>query len=495
MQSLIHIENGVARMPQWQLKGPVTLDMCDGEQIAIVGDNGSGKTLLAANITGAHPLYPGQIAYDVTPSESSMVSDNLRYITFKDCYGGDSERTYFLQQRWNQQEIDENTPTTGALLEKEFLLTGPDTSARREFQHNLYKLLHLEHLLDKYIILLSSGELRKFKLACALFCNPRVLMIDNPYIGLDIETRQVLTEVLIGVIASRPLLVILLLSRSDEIPPFITHVIPVKEGVVGQKISLRDYKSQTASHAPISLENHTIQVLSSLVTATPQSIVSGEILRMHDVTVRYGRRTVLQSLSWVVHSGEHWLLTGRNGSGKSTLLSLICADNPQAYACDISLFGQRRGSGESIWDIKHHIGYVSPEMHRAYRYDMTALQVVASGLKDTIGLYTRITDEERETCKKWMDVFRISHLATHRFTYLSDGEQRMILLTRAFVKSPALLILDEPFHGLDNNNREWAMLIIDAYCSMPHHTLIMVTHFKDECPHVIDHYKELEIQY
>lgn len=492
MQSVIRIENGMARMPQWQLKSPVTLDIHDGEQIAIVGDNGSGKSMLAAMITGAHPLFPDQIFYDFAPSKSTMVSDNIRYITFKDCYGGDSERTYFLQQRWNQQEIDENTPTAGALLEKEFLLTGEDTTERREFQLYIYRLLQIEHLLDKYIILLSSGELRKFKLACALFCRPRVLMIDNPYIGLDTETRQVVTDMLQTITTSGSLQLILLLSRADEIPPFITHVIPVEAGVIKKKMPLSDYRSTAQQLAPSSLDAHTLQLLTSLVPAVSHPCVSDEVVRMNDVTVRYGARTILQSLNWVVHNGEHWLLTGRNGSGKSTLLSLICADNPQAYACDISLFGRQRGSGESIWDIKRHIGYVSPEMHRAYRYDMTALQVVASGLKDSVGLYTRITDDEADISMQWMEVFRISQLAKRRFTYLSDGEQRMILLARAFVKSPTLVILDEPFHGLDLTHRQWAMSVIDAYCSMPGHTLIMVTHFQDECPHVIDHHKELQ---
>ena len=142
-------------------------------------------------------------------------------------------------------------------------------------------------------------------------------------------------------------------------------------------------------------------------------------------------------------------MSGDNGSGKSTLLSLVCADNPQAYACDISLFGHKRGSGESIWDIKRHIGYVSPEMHRSYKQNIPAIQIVASGLKDTIGLYVRPNEAEREQCRKWLEVFGIGHLADRKFMEMSSGEQRLVLVARAFVKEPDLLILDEPLHGLD----------------------------------------------
>ena len=93
---------------------------------------------------------------------------------------------------------------------------------------------------------------------------------------------------------------------------------------------------------------------------------SEEVVKLNKVSIRYGDRTILKELDWTVRRGEKWALSGENGAGKSTLLSLVCADNPQSYACDISLFGRKRGTGESIWEIKKHIGYVSPEMHRAY---------------------------------------------------------------------------------------------------------------------------------
>lgn len=192
-------------------------------------------------------------------------------------------------------------------------------------------------------------------------------------------------------------------------------------------------------------------------------------------------------LDWSVNRGEKWALSGENGAGKSTLLSLICADNPQSYACDITLFGYKRGSGESIWDIKKHIGYVSPEMHRSYLKNLPAIEIVASGLHDSIGLYKKVKDEDLQICEWWMDIFGVKELKDRSFLQLSSGEQRMILLVRAFVKDPELLVLDEPLHGLDLYNRRLVKDIIETFCQRPSKTLVMVTHYEEELPDCIDH--------
>ena len=216
-----------------------------------------------------------------------------------------------------------------------------------------------------------------------------------------------------------------------------------------------------------------------------------EVAKLNNVSIRYGERTILKDLNWTVLNGEHWALGGQNGAGKSTLLSLICADNPQSYACDIAIFGNKRGSGESIWDIKKHIGYVSPEMHRAYQKDLPAIRIVTSGLKDSVGLYVKPNAQETETCRFWMDIFGLEGLEDKTFLKLSSGEQRLVLLARAFVKDPELLILDEPLHGLDNNNRRLVKDIIDTFMQRKNKTLIMVTHYKEELPSCIDHHLTL----
>jgi molybdate transport system ATP-binding protein len=192
-----------------------------------------------------------------------------------------------------------------------------------------------------------------------------------------------------------------------------------------------------------------------------------------------------------VQSGEKWALSGENGTGKSTLLSLVCADNPQSYACHIDLFGRRRGTGESIWEIKKRIGYVSPEMHRAYLRPLPAIDIVASGLHDSVGLYRKNTGEQAAACEFWMDIFGVGHLKDVSFLQLSSGEQRLVLLARAFVKDPDLLVLDEPLHGLDMHNRRLAKDVIEAFCHRKGKTLIMVTHYQEDWPSVITHHLSL----
>ena len=475
----IEIINGRTKNPEWSLAEPVNFSLDEGEHIAIIGRNGSGKSMLVDMITGRHPLYPDMIKYAFEEPYN-----NIKHITFRDTYGGDNDRTYFLQQRWNQMEIDEETPTVGRKLEEAFLLAGEDTPKRREFQKHIYELFHLDNLLDKYIILLSSGELRKYKLAANLFSKPKVLIIENPFIGLDAETRDQVKELLKMLTEEQDMQIILVLSKMDEIPDFITRVIKLDNLRFVSEIKVKtDFQIE---HCP-----HAIQVQhESTIPPIPQLVIM-----FNHVTIQYGERTILKDLDWVVLKGEHWALSGQNGSGKSTLLSLVCADNPQSYACNISLFGHQRGSGESIWDIKKHIGYVSPEMHRSYKQNIPALQIVASGLKDTIGLYFTPTQQEKNQCLEWMDVFGIKHLADRKFLEMSSGEQRLVLLARAFVKSPDLLILDEPLHGLDLCNRNMVKAIVDRYMfDDPDRTLIYVTHYENELPNCIDNSLYLERQ-
>ena len=486
----IEIINARTKKPEWSMAEPVNFSLDEGEHIAITGRNGAGKSMFVDIITGRHPAFPGMVRYAFDEPYN-----NIKHITFRDTYGGDNDRTYFLQQRWNQMEIDEETPTVGSKLEEAYQLAGEDTPERRTLQQHIYELFHLEPLLDKYIILLSSGELRKYKLAASLFTNPRVLIMENPFIGLDAQTRDQLKDLLAMLAKERGLQIILVLAKTDEIPDFITHLVEVKEMRVMPKVAHRGSSCipSVASGKAERLCNPVAEAPYSQQGQSPCAIAAPEeIIKFNKVSIRYGERTILKDLDWTVKKGEHWSLSGQNGSGKSTLLSLVCADNPQSYACDISLFSRKRGSGESIWDIKKQIGYVSPEMHRGYKQNIPAIQIVASGLKDTIGLYARPNEAEKEQCRKWLGILGVGHLAERPFMEMSSGEQRLVLLARAFVKEPNLLILDEPLHGLDDVNRQMVKDLVDNYCQDLEKTLIYVTHYQEELPRCIDHALYLE---
>lgn len=481
---IISVHNGVTRMPEWRMAQPVDFELNDNEHIAIVGPNASGKSMLVDILTGSHPLLMQDVQYDFSPNTSKLTSDNIKYITFRDTYGGDNDRTYYLQQRWNQMEIDSSTPTVGKVLEDAYRHAGEDTPERQIFKEHLYDMFNLRFLLDKYIILLSSGELRKLQLCKVLMAAPRVLIMDNPFIGLDKETRQQLREVLETISRERTLQIILVLAKDEDIPRFITHVVPVRDKVVMQKMTREEYMSAMPQPVSATLSEETKREIINLPYRNDE-YNTREVVRMNKVSIRYGDRTILSELDWTVHNGERWVLSGQNGAGKSTLLSLVCADNPQSYACDIVLFDRQRGHGESIWDIKKHIGYVSPEMHRAYNRDMPAIRIVASGLKDSVGLYVKPSADDYTTCRQWMRFFGIEELADRTFLKLSSGEQRMVLLARAFVKDPELLILDEPLHGLDAARGELVKEIINTFCQRKNKTLIIVTHYKENLPQCI----------
>ena len=473
---IVRIESGLPMVREWQLAAPVDFVFGAGEHIAVFGRNGAGKTKLVEIILGRHPVKKGIIEYAFPSPVRKYVSENVKYLAFKDCYGGETEQNYYLQQRWNSWDVDDER------------------------------------------ILLSSGELRKHSLSKVLGTEPCLLILDNPFVGLDAASRLVLGEQLRAIVEGGKTSLMLVLSREDEIPPFMTHVVEVKDEVVLPKKRLADWLAERNSEkanrkgmacgsgqdcgpgqaistgdAHCNADSPTLENGPSARRAADDPASSTEIVRLNKVTIRYGERTILKDLDWVVRKGEHWSLTGPNGSGKSTLLGLVCADNPQSYACDISLFGRKRGSGESIWDIKKHIGYVSPELHRSFKRDITAERIVANGLRDFHGLFTKANEEEIRTARKCLERFGAGHLAGTSFLNMSSGEQRIVLLARAFVKNADLLILDEPFHGLDDENVRMVRGIIEEYCQNPDNTLLMVTHRMEELPSCIDHNLTLKV--
>ena len=491
MKKIINIENGITRNPAWRMAEPVNFTMLDNEQIAVVGPNGGGKSMFIDIVTSRHPLVGTGIEYDFSPSTHELDSDNIRYITFRDSYGSENDRTYFLQQRWNQMEIADDAPTVNDALDEAYNLAGSDTAERRLFRDRIFKVFGIEALKGKLLLMLSSGEMRKLQLVKTLMAEPKLLIMDNPFIGLDADTREQLRHLLQTITSELRLQTIIVLSKTDDIPDYITHVVEVRNMVVSEKMTLDEYRSLRKSYNHRGLSSEKRDSILNLEYGERYATESEEVVKMNDVSIRYGDHVILDKLNWTIRKGERWALSGENGAGKSTLLSLVCADNPQGYACDIALFGKERGTGESIWDIKKHIGYVSPEMHRAYNKDLPAIRIVASGLMDSIGLYARPDEKDYAKCRFWMSIFGLEDMEERTFLKLSSGEQRLVLLARAFVKDPDLLILDEPLHGLDDANRRLVKDIINTFVERKGKTMIMVTHYKEELPMCIDNHKML----
>lgn len=488
---IVEIKNVVTRLPELQFTTPLNWEIEEGQQWAVIGPNGAGKTLIADVMQRKFAFKTGEVKFET----EGKANEWIKSIAFKDIYSlTDCKNTYY-QQRWHSTETEE-IPTVEELLKVHI---GTTELAK------VLALFKIEELLGKKLIYLSSGELRKFLIVRTLLSRPRILILDNPFIGLDAPSRGLLLDMLQQMTCLKNVQIVLLLSNPDDIPPMITHVLPVynrtcypvqtREQFLEDKALIgRLFPSERTGLAANNQEENFLAEPALLPlpvdgNKTPSSHTV--TLRMEKVCIRYGARTILKDLDWEVKNGEKWALFGPNGAGKSTLLSLVYADNPQSYANTLYLFDRKRGTGESIWDIKKRIGYVSPEMHLYYQENVPALHIVGSGFFDSIGLYRKCNPEQEAIAREWMKVFGIESLCDRLFLTLSSGEQRLALLARAFVKDPDLIILDEPLHGLDINNKKKAARIIEQFCERPGKTLIYVTHYPHELPACVDKRFEL----
>lgn len=465
---VIRIENAVPMRNELRFSQPVSWTIARGENWAVTGPNGAGKSLLADILTRRVALRSGEVSVDDPRGTAA-----IRSIAFKDIYSLADCRNMYYQQRWNSADVDA-APLAGELFP--------------EFSESAYDrtkdIFGIKDLLDRRMISLSSGELRKLLVARVLSFGPRLLILDNPFIGLDAASRVLLSDMLCDMSQKGILQCILVVPDSADIPDWIGRVLPVKSQHMYPPLSREEFLGNQALLSE--LFDDPAPGLLEFPTHTEKLPPFSHAIRMNGVKIAYQGRKILDNVDWTVNSGEKWALVGANGSGKSTLLSLVCGDNPQAYANDITLFDRRRGTGESIWEIKKRIGYVSPEIHAFYLERISCAEVVASGFFDSIGLYRKCTPAQREAAVRWMRIFGAEHLSERFFTDISYGQQRLILLVRAFVKDPDLLILDEPFHGLDAGKKKRAGAVIEAFNRRPDKTLIFVSHYREEIPSCVD---------
>jgi len=390
------------------------------------------------------------------------------------------------QQRFYERQLEDNDANFNQ---------GRETSAKvkeilGEFGlvHPLYSILNLVGLGERSYFQLSTGEARKVLLLCAVLEEPSLLILDEPFDGLDHAARHELWAALRE--TSRNLPVVLVASLDpmqlhtelalgkDEI--CFSEMAVVESGRLGFLGTQAAWLARTM-HAPRAFAAPPIDEAKPFALDPSQPLVD-----LHRAMVRYGEHVVFQDLDLCVLPGEHTLIEGPNGSGKSSLLSLITGDHSQAYANDLTLFGRRRGSGESVWDIKRNIGIVSGQLHRDYRVQASVGDVLASGLYDSIGLYQTVSPLDRARAQAWFAWLALRS-STERpvsmdtpFRQLSYGEQRLILVARAAIKVPPLLVLDEPTTGLDADHRAQVLDLVGSLCSQTNSTVLFVSHREDE---------------
>jgi molybdate transport system ATP-binding protein len=428
----------------------ITLQIKEEEHWVFLGSNGSGKTLLGKLIFEETERFCGYVSFE---KEKDILD-----------YEREHDETDIL-----------NYPDPGRSA-SDFILQSVNNSS---LLASLAEQFHFSELLGRGLKYLSSGEMRKVIIAEALMSDPRVLILDEPYDGLDVQSREDLSS-LLKQLSHQGIQIILLLNRFREIPSFISHIGYLQN----RKLILTGESHEILQSDELKrLHYFHGEIPETLPTSliTDKSLYSGEILvMMKNIKVAYGDKVVLNNLNWQLRRGEHWKILGPNGVGKSTMLSLISGDNPQAYANDLTLFGMKRGSGETVWDIKKHIGFVSSSFQTSYRVKTSVLMTVISGFYDSIGVYSNYSDMEKKKALEWLELIRLDHKSKSPLHSLSFGEQRMVLIIRAMVKHPPLLILDEPCQGLDEINRHMILKLIDIIAYQGDTTLLFVSHHSDD---------------
>lgn len=531
--ALINIKNSRIENSREVVVPCLSWEMKSGEAWLVIGPNGGGKADFLNALSAQNSLKICQ--NNAESVYENVFSDSVEIVSLE-------RAAHLIQEERENDESDYveggvDIGRTGRVFIAESLygpvkknMPLPQEIKRLEALPEI-KLCGIEKILDRGLKYMSTGEIRRTLLARALVSKKKLLILSDPFAGLDIQSRTILLD-FFNTIVNRQLKenssaecphIILGMERWHEIPDAITHVLEFSdkkitfcgpraeyEKIVAEreeksKLSQNDLKqelkeqiagaaagSEFVNHDGAVPSQNAPQTASNSVASAnsePSAAENPEVLiKMTNVNVGWGDNHVLQNLSWQLNKGEHWLIQGPNGSGKTTFLELITGDNMQVFANDVWLFGAKRGSGASIWDIKKQLGIVSYRLHVEYRMlgGTSLLNVIISGFRDSIGLYGGATDMEISAAKKWLALGGFAGRENENFGSLSYGEQRAILIIRATVKSPKVLILDEPCHGLDQQFRSKVLNLLEIIGEQNTTTMLHVTHDPSEvlsCEH------------
>ena len=471
----IEIENVTIKKNDNTILKEITFKDNGTENWAIVGSNGSGKSTFLDLIAGR--IFPSQ--GKIIKDKSRKIVSVSRDYSFHRIVGNAYQ---YYQQRYNAYD-SEVGPTVYEVLQNQILPIGtvdaasvvlPDLAHSPQKVNEVAGRFRITHLLDRKITSLSNGETRRSLLTYWFLQNPDVILLDNPFSGLDVISRNELKTVIENLSDVQ----VFLVAEQKDIPSNFSQVLQFKEGEIVYEGRLDALRQETASGI-----DNLADKLDTILKLHPEKLPDFETaLKLVNVNVSYGSKPVLVDINWEVKQGECWAVLGPNGSGKSTLMSLLTGDNPQSYRNEMYLFDRRRGTGESIWDIKKRIGFVSPELHLFFGKSSPVWKVIGSGFYDTMGLFRKLDGKQMDIIDAYLELFGIEKLKEKRLDQLSSGQQRIVLLLRALVKNPQLLVLDEPCQGLDYNQMVFFRETLNEIVKSQKKTLIYITHYLEEIP-------------
>jgi molybdate transport system ATP-binding protein len=464
------------------------------EYWAILAPDDAGTSVFCQMLAEELPLAEGELRGPAGPRDTAR-GEPVVYLSPDSQRRLASRESSFYQSRWHSG-IQEGQQTVNEFLSQESVeqrnpyQVDVRKGSQRSFLQDrarYVRWLGIRKLFRRKLAYLSNGELRKTLLVWALLKRPQILLLEDPFAGLDTSARRDLQRV-VKRLMRNGMRVLVSTSRPEEIPDPVTHLLILYRGrvlsqgprdtelQVWQKhFGAQDHGLDPNRHGPVPRRR------------APKSVGARVLVELRGVSVSADRGQILKEISWTIREGERWVLLGRNGAGKTTLLNLIQGDHPQVYAQDVRLFGKRTDSTRNVWQARKHLGWMSPELHHHYPGGWEVAEVVCSGYFNTVGLYERCSAAQKRAAMKCLRALGLERKASIPFGELSFGQQRLVLLARAVVKQPRLLILDEPCQGLDASQRRVLLAAVDRLLETTGGSLVFVTHHAGEWPSCVTH--------